>query len=121
LSSPEAPDGARRRQRDGGPGCVGVALGLLDAWPCGPAGRAPTDLARQVGLPAGHWAGEQAATDILQLARKGRAFSSIDSLTLRQGGKHVLYGGALAVAAVMRTWSRATGTPFRRLTRTEIR
>jgi hypothetical protein len=41
--------------------------------------------------PAGHSGGERA----------------IDSLILCESGKHVLYDGALAVAAAMQTWSRA--------------
>ena len=57
-------------------------------------------------LPAGHWTGERAATDILTLARKGRAFASLDSLIARQGGQHVLYGSALALAAALQAWAR---------------
>ena len=52
-------------------------------------------------LPAGHWTGERAAIDILTLARKGRAFASLDSLIVGQGGQHVLYGGALVLAAAL--------------------
>jgi hypothetical protein len=52
-----------------------------------------------VHLPAGHWRGERAATDILILGRKGRAFSSLDTLIARQGGEHVLYGSALTLTA----------------------
>ena len=114
---PDAPD------RDGATvaGCIGVALGLLDTWLAGPDSPAPAGLGPQIALPAGHWTGERAATDILALARKGRAVSSIDSIIVRQGGKHVLYGAALAVAAAMQTWSRTTGTPIRQLARTHIR
>jgi hypothetical protein len=61
-------------------GCIGVALGLLDDWLSGHHPRAPTDLGGQVQLPSGHWRGERAATDILVLARKGRAFRSLDTL-----------------------------------------
>jgi hypothetical protein len=73
---PAAPDG------DGATvaGCIGVALGLLDDWLSARATAAPSGLGRQVALPAGHWTGERAATDILALARKGRAGGSIDSL-----------------------------------------
>jgi len=102
-------------------GCIGVALGLLDTWLAGPDSPAPAGLGPQIALPAGHWTGERAATDILALARKGRAVSSIDSIIVRQGGQHVLYGAALAVAAAMQTWSRTTGTPIRQLARTHIR
>ncbi len=114
---PDAPDG------DGATvaGCIGVALGLLDTWLAALDSQAPAGLGPQIALPAGHWTGERAATDILALARKGRAVSSIDSIIVRQGGKHVLYGAALAVAAAMQTWSRTTGTPIRKLARTHIR
>lgn len=61
-------------------------------------------------LPAGHWVGERAATDIL-LAREGRAFRSLDTLITRQGGKQVLYGSALTLAAPIQTWSADTGMP----------
>jgi hypothetical protein len=71
-----------------------------------------------VHLPAGHWLGERAATDVLVLARKGRAFRSLDTLITRQGGKHVLYGSAHTLAATMQTWSANTGTPVADLTRT---
>ena len=54
-------------------GCIGVALGLLDDWLTGADPHAPSDLGHRVRLPAGHWLGERAATDILVLARKGRA------------------------------------------------
>ena len=114
---PEAPDGDIATVA----GCIGVALGLLDTWLAGRDAPAPVGRGRQIVLPTGHWTGERAATDILALARKGRAFGSIDSLIVRQGGKHVLYGAALAVAATIQTWSRATGTPIRKLARTHIR
>ncbi len=75
-------------------GCIGVALGLLDDWLTGSDPHAPAGLGQRVRLPAGHWLGERAATDILVLARKGRAFGSLDTLIARQGGEHVLYGSA---------------------------
>jgi hypothetical protein len=49
-------------------GCIGVALGLLDDWLAGKDTVAPAEIARRVALPAGHWLGERAATDILVLA-----------------------------------------------------
>ncbi len=42
-------------------------------------------LAEQPDRPAGQWNGERAATDILVLARKGKAFRSLDKLLTRQG------------------------------------
>jgi hypothetical protein len=90
-------------------GCIGVALGLLDEWLSGQDRNAPADLAAQTRLPAGHWFGERAATDILVLAGKGRAFRSLDKLIARQGGRHVLYGSALALAAAVGNWSQRCG------------
>jgi hypothetical protein len=73
-----------------------------------------------VQLPAGHWLGERAATDILILTRKGRAFRSLDTLITRQGGKNVLYGSALTLAATIQTWSADTGTPITNLTHAAV-
>ena len=83
-----------RRRR----GSLGLALGLLDQWLSGHDADVPAGLAKLTRLPAGHWTGERAAVDILTLARKGRAFACLDSLIARQGGQHVLYGSALALA-----------------------
>ena len=80
-------------------GCIGVALGLLDDWLTGADPHASSGLGQRVRLPAGLWLGERAASGILVLARKGRAFGSLDPLIARQGGKHVLYGSALTLAA----------------------
>jgi hypothetical protein len=101
--------------------CIGVALGLLDNWLSGTDLRAPDDLGRRVHLPAGHWRGERAATDILVLARKGRAFSSLDTLIARQGGEHVLYGSALTLTAAAQTWAARTDTPVRDIARAAVR
>jgi hypothetical protein len=101
--------------------CIGVALGLLDNWLSGTDPRAPADLGARVRLPAEHWRGERAATDILVLARKGRAFSSLDTLIARQGGEHVLYGSALTLIAATQTWSDLTDTPVRDLAATAVR
>jgi hypothetical protein len=92
---PESPDGSVATVA----GCTGVALGLLDEWLSGRDRNVPPGLAAHVRLPAGHWVGERAATDVLALAAKGRAFRSLDTLTVRQGGRHLLYGSALALAA----------------------
>jgi hypothetical protein len=101
--------------------CIGVSLGLLDDWLSGAHPDAPDDLGRRVRLPAGHWRGERAATDILVLARKGRAFSSLDTLIARQSGDHVLYGSALALTAATQTWATTTDTPISDLARTALR
>jgi hypothetical protein len=102
-------------------GCTGVALGLLDEWLPGRDPNAPTDLAAHTRLPPGHWFGERAATDVLVLAAKGRAFRSLHTLTIRQGGHHLLYASALALAAACLAWARQTGTELAELTATIIR
>ena len=114
---PDSPDGTEPTVA----ACIGVALGLLDDWLSGADPRAPHDLGRHVHLPAGHWRGERAATDILVLARKGRAFSSLDTLIARQGGEHVLYGSALTLTAATQTWAARTDTPARDIARTAVR
>jgi hypothetical protein len=101
--------------------CIGVALGLLDDWLSGANPDAPGDLGRRVHLPAGHWRGERAATDILVLARKGRAFSSLNTLIARQGGEHVLYGSALTLTAATQTWAARTDTPVRDIALAAVR
>ena len=52
----------------------------------------------QVGLPGGHWTGKRAARDILVLAGKGTAFSSMDAVIVRQGEGATLQVGQTAVA-----------------------
>jgi hypothetical protein len=74
-----------------------------------------------VRLPSGHWVGERAATDLLALARKGRAFDNLGSVIARQGGYHVLFGTALAVTAALQAWSRLTNTPLAELARAQLR
>jgi hypothetical protein len=101
--------------------CIGVALGLLDDWLTGSDPHAPAGLGQRVQLPAGHWLGERAATDVLVLARKGRAFASLDTLIARQGGKHVLYGSGLTLAAAAQTWAANNDTPVRELARAAVR
>jgi len=97
-------------------GCIGVALGLLDDWLSGHDPRTPPSLAVSTRLPAGHWVGERAAVDVLALARKRRAFRSLDTLIARQGGQHVLYGSALALTATLQAWAQHTDTPITDLT-----
>lgn len=99
--------------------CIGIALGLLDEWLPGQA-PAPAGLAQHTRLPAGHWNGRRAATDILVLASKGKAFGSLDRLLVRQGGLQILTGSALALAAAISTWARLTDTPAPQLIATHI-
>ena len=116
-AQPESPDGSVPTVA----ACTGLARGLLDQWLAGHDTDAPAGLATMTRLPAGHWTGERAAIDILTLARKGRAFASLDSLIVRQGGQHVLYGSALVLAAALQSWARKTETPLNDLARTVVR
>jgi len=100
---------------------IGFTLGLLDDWLTGSDPQAPKNLGQQVRLPAGHWLGERAANDILVLARKGRAYRSLHALITQEGGEHVLYGSALALAATTQTWATATGTPVAEIAHTALR
>jgi len=52
---------------------------------------------------------------------RGRCFRSLDTLIARQGGKHVLYGSALALAAVTQAWTASTGEPTAELVRGIVR
>lgn len=90
--------------------CIGLALNLLDVWSA-PAGGAPAGLLAGTTFPAGHWRGERAATDILALARKGRAHRSHQRLIAQHGGHHVMDGAALALAATIQAWAKHTDTP----------
>lgn len=114
---PESPDDATATVA----GCIGLALGLLDEWLSGRDPHVPAGLAQRVRLPAGHWFGERAATDILVLAGKGKAFRSLDKVIARQGGRQVLFGSALALTAAIQAWSRHAGNPVPDLARTAIR
>jgi hypothetical protein len=114
---PESPDNAVATVSS----CIGIALGLLDGWLTGRDPQAPAGLGLRTRLPAGHWLGERAATDILVLARKGRSFRSLHTLVTQQGGEHVLYGSALALAAATQAWSASTGEPASDLVRAIVR
>ena len=116
-AQPESPDGSAPTVA----ACTGVAIGLLDQWLAGHDTDAPAGLPARTRLPAGHWTGERAAADILSLARKGRAFASLDSLIARQGGQHVLYGSALALAAALQSWAAHNDTPISDLAHTAVR
>ena len=116
-AQPESPDGSAATVS----GCIGVALGLTDQWLSGQDTSAPANLAKMTQLPAGHWTGERAARDILILARKGRAFASLDALITRQGGQHILYGSALVLTAALQAWTPHAGTPLIELARAVVR
>jgi len=114
---PESPDNSVATVSS----CIGIALGLLDEWQSGQDQQAPSGLGDRTALPPGHWNGERAATDILVLARKGRAFRSLQQLLTRQGGPQVLAGSALALAAAVDAWATASQTPAADVINTEIR
>lgn len=101
-------------------GVTGVALGLCDQWLSGRDPQVPAGLSRHAHLPGGHWVGERAAIDVLALAGKGRAFRSLDKLTLRHGGHGLLYGAALALAAAAIAWAHTTATTIDDLASTAI-
>ncbi len=114
---PESPDGTQATVS----ACIGICLGLLDEWLGGTDDTVPAGLTGRTTFPAPQWPGERAASDILALASKGRAFRSLNKLIVRQGGEHVLYGSTLALAAVIATWSKETGTSFTQLLADKIR
>ncbi len=113
---PESPDDTQATVS----ACIGICLGLLDEWLGGTDHTAPIGLAGRVTLPVHDWLGARAAADILVLAGKGRAFRSLDKLIVRQGGEHVLYGSALALAAAMVAWSTDAGTSLAQLLDDEL-
>ena len=114
---PDSPDGSDATVSS----CIGICLGLLDEWLGGRDADAPPGLAAATRLPPGHWLGARAATDILALAKKGRAFDALGPLIGRHGGKQVLYGSVLALAGVIKAWADATGTPFGEVSGAEVR
>jgi len=113
---PESPDNSVATVAS----CIGISLGLQDNWITGQTG-APPALATRTRLPVGHWTGERAATDVLVLAGKGRAFRSLQTLITRQGSHQLLPGSALALASATQAWADITGTPRAELIRQSIR
>jgi len=114
---PESPDNTTATVAS----CIGIALGLSDQWLGGHDADAPADLSGHTVLPGGHWTGKRAATDILTLASKGRAFRSLDKLITGQGSPQVLAGALLTLAAAIDTWARRTDAPRTQLIETSIR
>jgi hypothetical protein len=95
---------------------MGLALDLLDTILSGRHPEAPAGLGAKVRLPKGHWVGERAARDVLDLARKGRSFSALGALITKRGSPAVQSGAALALAATMQAWSVLAETPVDRIT-----
>ncbi|QUW18210.1 hypothetical protein [Agrococcus sp. Marseille-Q4369] len=78
---------------------IGAALGVLDSWSGDAAGARALAAAR---VP--RWADRRvraSATDIVALARKGRAFDALTSLHARHRGLAVHEGACLALAAAI--------------------
>jgi hypothetical protein len=109
---PESPDNSKATNA----GTIGVALDLLDDVLSGRDEGAPHGISTRTRLPPGHWNGERAARDILDLARRGRAFSAFGPLIVKQGSPAVQAGAALALAAMVQTWAEITGRPVEELT-----
>ena len=89
-----APDATSRRPSAAQ--LIGTSMDLLDSWHSQEPTRA--QLAR-LSVPQELGRGRSAAPDLLALARKGRAYASLDSLMRNHGGLALAHGGALLVAA----------------------
>jgi hypothetical protein len=110
---PESPDNSQATVA----GTIGVALGLLDEVLGAGHPDAPTGIGARAKLPKGHWTGERAARDILDLARRGRAFGALDALIAKQGSLAVQAGAALALTGVAQAWAGLAGQPVAEVTR----
>lgn len=91
---------------------IGVALGLLDSW-YGDQKLRPALTATRI--PRWNSRGKSAATDVIVLARKGRAFDSIGALHGKYNGFEILEGGVLAVAGSLNVWASHDKTSVREL------
>ncbi|HWJ65298.1 MAG TPA: hypothetical protein VNT31_01345 [Nocardioides sp.] len=109
---PESPDNSTATVA----GTIGVALDLLDTILGSGHAAAPAGIGARTKLPKGHWLGERAGRDILDLARRGRAFRALDSLIVKQGSLAVQSGAALALAGVMQAWADLAGMPVDQVT-----
>ncbi len=112
TAQPESPDDSVATVA----GTIGVALDLLDEILSGQRSDAPAGIGARTRLPKGHWVGERAARDILDLSRRGRAFGALGALITKQGSPAVQSGAALALAATMQAWADLTGTPVDQVT-----
>lgn len=91
---------------------IGVGLGLLDTWHTDP-GR--TGKLSRTSVPRWNGSARKAGTDIVALARKGRAFDSIGSLHGKYNGLVILEGSILAVTGTLQAWGVAEGQSVREL------
>jgi hypothetical protein len=109
---PESPDGSQATVA----GTIGVALDLLDTILAGSHPDAPSGIGTKARLPKGHWYGERAARDILDLARRGRAHSALGSIITKQGSHAVQAGAAIALAGTMQVWATLVDKPVDQVT-----
>ncbi len=97
---------------------IGVAIERLDDWYTNPAW--DSVLARN-GVPRrGSRAAQAAAKDVLALARKGRAFASIDRLHRGHSGLAIFHGAALLVGDAVVRRAEAEGVDVRAVTMREL-
>lgn len=109
---PESPDGSQATVA----GTIGIALDLLDSILTGSHPDTPAGIGAKARLPKGHWYGERAARDIVDLARRGRAHSALGALITKQGSQAVQSGAALALAGTMQAWATIVGKPVDQVT-----
>lgn len=109
---PESPDGSQATVA----GTIGVALDLLDTILTGNHPDTPAGLGAKARLPKGHWSGERAARDILDLARRERAHSALGALITKQGSHAVQAGAAIALAGTMQAWATLVDKPVNQVT-----
>lgn len=91
---------------------IGVSAGVLDTWHTDAQLRAALQGTR---IPVWEKHARAAGTDILALARKGRAFDSIGGLHARHNGLTILHGSILAVTGTLQTWAAHEHTTVREL------
>ncbi|GAB3261376.1 hypothetical protein [Nocardioides dilutus] len=109
---PESPDGSQATVA----GTIGVALDLLDTILTGNHPDAPPGIGAKARIPQGHWYGERAARDILDLARRRRAHSALGALITKQGSHAVQSGAAIALAGTLQAWATIVGKPVDQVT-----
>ncbi len=91
---------------------IGVSLGLLDTWHGDPG---LSQSLTRVRVPKWPSRPRAAATDMIALAQKGRAFESVGALHRRFDGLTILEGSILAVTGTLQTWAASTNQSVREL------
>jgi hypothetical protein len=114
---PESPDNTAATVA----GCIGTALGCSTTGSSAATRKHQKISVNACTYPPGTGLANTPPPTSSSWPVKGRAFRSLDTLITRQGGQHVLYGSALALAASIQTWSADTGTPVTDLTRAAVR